>query len=407
MARLNDLILRTLKARGEQYAVLDDALPNFGVRVGATGTLSFFVMYTVHGRRRRDTLGRFPVLTLAVARKLARQRLSRLIFDTRSSDVPVAMTFAEAVDSFLKLHCDAENKPSTAAETRRMFKRHWLPAFSRRLLHDVGTREITAIIDRNRTTAPHEARHAFMVLRTFFNWAKRQRLIERSPCDNLAFNFRLTPRTRVLNDRELAAVSSAAGELGYPYGPIVQLLMLTGQRRGEIASLRWTYIDAEKKLITLPAELVKNGREHTFAVGDMAASVLSSIPNQGDMLFPARGFNDRPFSGWSKVKAVLDERSGVNFRLHDLRRSWATHVAELEIHPWVIEAHLNHISGMVSGVAAVYNRHKYSNETRSAVAKFDAKLSRLLAEVDLQHSPTMKLSFAHTHGGGPTPTQTT
>ena len=122
MARLTDLTLRTLKPRGVQYAVLDDTLPNFGVRVGKQGTLSFFVLYTVHGRRRRDTLGRFPTLTLSEARKLARQRLSRLIIDAQSGDVPVAMTFAEAVDSFLKLHCEAENKPSTAAETRRSSK---------------------------------------------------------------------------------------------------------------------------------------------------------------------------------------------------------------------------------------------------------------------------------------------
>lgn len=218
MARLTDVALRTLKPRGEQYAVMDDSLPSFGVRVGRQGTLSFFVMYTVHGRRRRDTLGRFPTLSLSDARKLARQRLTRLIFDTRSSDVPVAMTFAEAVESFLKLYCAAENKPSTAAETTRILKRHWLPAFSRRLLHDIGAREITAIIARHRIEAPHEARHAFAVLRLFFNWAKQQRLTERSPCDNLAFNFRLAARTRVLNDRELVAVFTAAGELGYRVG---------------------------------------------------------------------------------------------------------------------------------------------------------------------------------------------
>ena len=130
------------------------------------------------------------------------------------------------------------------------------------------------MIDRHRRTAPHETRHAFAVLRKFFNWAKQQRLADRSPCDNLAFNFRLNPRTRVLSDKEVVAVFNAAGELGYPYGPIVQLLMLTGQRRGEIAAVRWSYIDPEKRLITLPADLVKNSREHTFAYGDLAAGVL-------------------------------------------------------------------------------------------------------------------------------------
>lgn len=181
------------------------------------------------------------------------------------------MTFAEAVDNFFKLHCEAENKPSTAAETRRVFKAHWLPVFARRLLQDIGTREITAIIDRHRRRAPHEARHAFAVLRKFFNWAKQQRLVDRSPCDHLAFGLRLQPRTRVLTERELVAILNAAGELGYPYGPIVQLLMVTGQRRGEIAGLCRSYIDTDKRLITLPSELVKNSREHTFPYGDLAA----------------------------------------------------------------------------------------------------------------------------------------
>ncbi len=82
--------------------------------------------------------------------------------------------------------------------------------------------------------------------------------------------------------------------------------------------------------------------------GDLAGQILAAIPDQGDLLFPARGCDDRPFSGWSKVKAVLDERSGVDFTLHDLRRSWATHVAVLDVHPWVFEAHLNHVSGTIS-----------------------------------------------------------
>lgn len=379
MPHLTDVTIRNLKPRGVQYAVFDDTLPNFGVRVGRKGSLSFFVMYRVHGRRRRDTLGKFPVLTLSEARRLARQRLARLIIDTHNIDLPAAMTFAEAVDSFLSMYCAVQNRASTAVETKRILKRHWLPLFSRRLLQDIGTREISIVIDRARRSAPSEAKHAFSVLRKFFNWAKQQRLVAHSPCDGLEFGFRANPRTRVLADAELVAVYRAAEQLGYPYGPIVQLLLLTGQRRGEIANLRRSHINASHWLITLPASIVKNGREHTFAYGELAAKIIDGIPDQGDLLFPARGFDDRAFSGWSKVKAVLDHLSGVKFRLHDLRRTWATQVAELDVHPWVIEAHLNHVSGVVSGIAAVYNRHKYLKETRAAVARFEKRLSHLLS----------------------------
>ncbi len=378
MARLNDLTLRSLQPRKHQYVVFDDSLPNFGVRVGATGTLSFFVMYSVHGRRRRDTLGRFPVLALAEARKLARDRLARIIVEGKNPHVTTAKTFGEAVDDFFKLYCETQNKPSTAQETQRLMRRDWLPLFSRRLLEDIHPREISLEIDRKRRDRPEAARHAFSVLRKFFNWAKQHRLVKHSPCDGLQFGFRSNPRTRVLSEIELVKVFTAADDLGYPYAPIVHLLMLTGQRRGEIANLRWSHINEAERTVTLPRQLTKNGREHTFPYGPLAAKVIAAIPQQGDMLFPARGCDDRPYSGWSKTKIVLDDRCRVHFTLHDLRRTWATYVAELGVHPWVIEAQLNHVSGVVSGIAAVYNRDKYLNETREAVEKFEIKLAALL-----------------------------
>ena len=158
----------------------------------------------------------------------------------------------------------------------------------------------------------------------------------------------------------------------------MQLLLLTGQRRNEIASLTRTYIKKDEKLITLPAWLVKNNREHTFAYGDATAKIFATVPYQTDLLFPARGYDDRPFCGWGKAKVALNRLCGVNFTLHDLRRSWATHAANLDVHPWVIEAHLNHVSGVVSGVSAIYNRHRYLTETRVAVTRFESKLAALL-----------------------------
>lgn len=215
MAHLTDLTIKNLKITGKQYAVTDDQLPNFGVRVGGGGSISFFVMYRVHGRRRRDTLGRYPVLTVSEARKLARQRLARIIVDGKYADAPAVMTFAEAVEDFFKLYCETQNKPATAKETQRMMRHNWMPLFSKRLLEDIHPREISLEIDRVRRKTPEAARHAFSTLRKFFNWAKQQRLIKHSPCDGLEFGFRPNPRTRVLSDIELVSVFRAAGELGY------------------------------------------------------------------------------------------------------------------------------------------------------------------------------------------------
>jgi integrase len=161
----------------------------------------------------------------------------------------------------------------------------------------------------------------------------------------------------------------------------VQLLLLTGQRRVEIGSLRWSYIDETERTITLPGTLTKNHREHTFPFGGMAAGILASVPRMGDTLFPARGHDEVPFSGWSKSKPKLDRLCGAeHWTLHDLRRTFATQLAGLGVAPHVIERLLNHASGRISGVAAVYNRYAYLTEMREAVSRFETKLEKLVAD---------------------------
>ena len=112
--RLTDFALRSLKPGAAQYAVLDNMMPNFGVRVGTTGSLSFFVMYRRHGRRVRDTLGKYPTVTLAEARLLARQRLAKLVLEDKNPHFTPTTNFAEAVATFLETHCAVRNKPRTA-----------------------------------------------------------------------------------------------------------------------------------------------------------------------------------------------------------------------------------------------------------------------------------------------------
>ena len=206
---------------------------------------------------------------------------------------------------------------------------------------------------------PVLANNAFARIRTLFRWARRRRYITHSPCEGLQLPSRLVARSRVLSDEELALVLK--GATSYPFGMIVQLLILTGQRRREIGGLRWDYIDEKGRTITLPASLTKNKRQHTFPYGNMCAEVLSGIPKVDEVyLFPARGNPEHSYSGWSKGKAALDGLCPIApWTLHDLRRTVATNLAALTVPPHVTERLLNHVSGTVSGVAAIYNRHAY------------------------------------------------
>jgi integrase len=200
-------------------------------------------------------------------------------------------------------------------------------------------------------------------------------------------------RKRQLNDVELAAVFRTALENRDPYSRIVALLILTGQRRGEITALEWPWITAQRT-ITLPSSLTKNKTEHTFPYGEMTAAVLDQMTrDEGtEYLFPAardhvRGNATTTFNAWSKSKSEFDTKCGITgWTLHDLRRVFATRLAELGVLPHVIERLLNHKLGsisnktdsIVSAVAEIYNRATYMREMREAIDKWEVFLAGLL-----------------------------
>jgi integrase len=184
------------------------------------------------------------------------------------------------------------------------------------------------------------------------------------------------PRNRVLSDAELAAVYKAAKKCGYPFGTIVQLCILTGQRRSEIARLRRSYF-AEGRC-TLPGSLTKNKRDHTFPVGTMAQAIIDNIPNESDFLFPAQR-GDTVFGGWSKQKTAFDEACPANpWTLHDLRRTFAHQWQRMGIKIEHTEAALNHISGTRGGIVGVYQTYNYEAELKDCYAQWEKRLQSIL-----------------------------
>jgi integrase len=190
-------------------------------------------------------------------------------------------------------------------------------------------------------------------------------------------------RDRILKDGELVKIWSACRD--DDFGWIVRLLMLTAQRRDEIAGLRRSEIEEdedENKLIALPKERTKNSRPHDVPLSAQALAVLDEIEedDERDLIF---GYGEGGFSGYSKAKAALDERCGVSdWTLHDLRRTAATRMADLGVQPHVIEAVLNHVSGHKAGVAGIYNRSTYAKEKRAALDLWGSHIQTLLAKAE-------------------------
>ena len=200
------------------------------------------------------------------------------------------------------------------------------------------------------------------------NWCTRQGLLHSSPVP--ALQFKSNPRTRILTDDELRAVWHRAGDVGHPYGKIIQLLIITGQRRGEIAGLRRNWIKNDE--IIFPKGFTKNKREHRIPIGSLAKQIIEQLPSETDILFPSRHSDETPFNGWSKSKCEFDQPLSIpNYTLHDLRRTYSSNLAQLGVPIHVTEKLLNHVSGTVSGIAAVYNRHTYAEEMQRAVDQHD------------------------------------
>jgi integrase len=344
---LTDVVVQRLKAE-TQTTYWDASLPAFGLRVGRSRK-TWVVMYGEH--RARRTLGHYPTLSLAKAREEARKFLA-----FKPQFAPVS--FAAAVDLFVETQ-KQRTRPRTWKEAERLLLRHFLPKLAKRPLGDVKTAEVLSVLDALLST-PSEANHAFTAVRQLFRWAASRGYC--GPLAGLRPPARIRPRERVLTDAEIVKVWDAANP-AQPFGRFVRLLIVTGQRRGETTALQPEWIG--RHTVTFPREVTKNGRNHQFPIGPMARDLLIGLP------FPR--------FQWHDEKQALDKAAGVhNWTLHDLRRTFATNLARLRVAPHVVEKLLNHITGIISGVAGIYNRFQYEKECREAINLWEESLQTLL-----------------------------
>lgn len=376
IVNLTDLSIQKIKLPAEgEVTYYDKKVRGFGLRCSA-GAKTFVLC--VGKKRHRTTLGRYPILSLQKARERAQELLAERTLGTIR---PPTIQLHKARELFIAA-CEAKNKPRTVYDYKRLLKH--FGKLDLRPLDSIQAYEVGDIV-AGLKSKPTEAVHAFTTIRAFFRFCRKRGLILRNPIEGMEVPARLKSRDRVLSYEELGAVYRAAGECG-DFGKIVRLLILTGQRRSEIASLHKDFIDTKERTITLPKTLTKNKREHFFPYGKRAAQILT-LPESG-LLFPARGKPGKPFNGWGKAKSGLDEKlNGVQpYVLQDLRRTFSTRLAELRVMPHVIERLLNHVNGTLSPIALVYNRAKYLEEMRGAVKLWEARIASLLTDRTRRYS---------------------
>jgi len=386
--------VETIKPGPARQEISDRYLPGLYLIVQPSGARSWAVRYRSGGRSRKHTLGPYPALDLKAARALAGKAL-RAVAEGRDPGREKAQARVSQPDTveaiaqlFVERHCLRNTRLRTAFETQRLLKRHVLPRWRSRLLRDINRRDVLDLLDRVVDTgAPVVANRVFSVVRKLCNWALERDIINASPCAGVKPPSAEQPRDRVLTDEELARVWSAADRLSYPFGALVKLLILTGQRRGEIAGMRRSEI--QEDLWTLPADRAKNAKAHDVPLSRAALDVLAGLPRIGeDFVLTVAGTG--PFRGYAKGKRRLDALLPADmppWRLHDLRRTAASGMARLGINLPTIERLLNHSSGSFAGIVGVYQRHDFAAEKRQAAELWACHVLGLAQQTKQQQRP--------------------
>lgn len=380
-----------------ELIVFDEALPGFGLRVRAGGKRTWIAQYRIGRKQRRVTLGSTNTLAPDVARKAAKSALAKAQLGTdpqlekNEARAKASTTLGAAADRYLD-RSKRRLKPRSYLEVERHLRQHWSP-LKEIPLHSIRRAEVAARLGEIAIeNGPYAANRARAALSALYSWALGEGLADINPVVGTHRPTEEVSRDRVLSDDELRSIWEHAGD--GDFGNIIHLLMLTGQRREEVGGMLHSELNLKQALWSIGAERTKNGLLHDVPLSSRAVQILEGRPvlESRDFVFGSR---KGPFQGWSKAKAAFDarllkasrERHGPKakvspWRVHDLRRTAATRMADLGILPHVIEAVLNHASGHKSGVAGIYNRATYANEKRRALDLWGAHIEALVAGRD-------------------------
>jgi integrase len=427
--KLTERKIETLTAgRGQKdRLVFDDAQRGLAVRVTASGSRTYLCQYTLNRQKWRVPLGSCSALSLSKAREAA----AAVMGDVAKGRNPAAerkeaaaaewakrvrgrLTLAVLIQDWARLHL-IHRRPRYAAEAVRAL-RHGFAKHLDRPAEDLDRAAVVHALDslsrrhKEKGKGKSSIRHGTAIAgrtaaygRACFAWAMKRGTVPTNPFAELPMPSSITKRERVLTDEEAAAIWRAAGEAPLPYGAIVRLLMLTGQRREEVAGMTWAELSEDLATWTIPATRTKNGMPHLVPLSRPARDLLHALPSDrpGDvrarlaLVFP--GERGTPFSGWSKAKSALDTASGVSgWWLHDLRRTLATGLQRLGVRLEVTEAVLNHLSGSRAGIVGIYQRHDWAEEKRAAL---DAWSAHLLAAAEGRLTAGKVLPFSQAGSG--------
>jgi integrase len=375
MARLTDSRVAAIKppAAGQEEHP-DELVTGLRLRVGAGGKKAWIVRTRAAGKAINKTLGAYPILSLGKAREEAK----KLLVEIASNGAPrKSRTFGELVDHWIANVAEPNNR-SWKLQKRRL-EIHVLPAWKGRKLETIRRADVRELVEAiEGEVAPNRA---LTLIRTLFRYAMSRDWIDASPAEAIDKPKAETSRDRVLDMDEIRRIYSAAELLGYPYSGFVRAMVLTGQRRTEVAGMRWADLDLEAGTWMMPAEASKSARAHMVPLSALMVATVQAAPRFGSYVWSSDGRSH--LQSYAKVKGRLDKFIAADggeplagWVFHDLRRSMATHMVRLGVPELVVGRVLNHAVQGVTG--KVYALHSYSAEKRHALDAWAAEIERVL-----------------------------
>jgi integrase len=376
----------------------DATFPGFGVKVTPKGRKVFIVLYRTGGagsKLRKYTIGPFGRVTLHQAHVAAQKVFAaRLEGRDPAAEKRAAKgrVLEDRVEDLLETFIDQRlSKNRSVAEISRLLRREMGKLWAVRSIHEITKRDVVELISAiEQRGAPGSANKTLKSIKTFLRWCVGRAVLDRSPAEGVPLPAKEVARDRILDDKELAQVILAAQKIGGPYGGIVELLALTGQRREEVAGLHREELDLAQRVWTIPRARTKNAKGHIVHLSKQALDVLKRADRRGPLVLSPLG--TKTFQNFTHAKRLLDQLSGVTgWRLHDLRRTCVSGMARLGVAPHIADKILNHQSGTISGVAAVYQRHEFLAERKAALDLWGAHVAGLIKEVAPERRIDLKI----------------
>jgi integrase len=433
MPKLTDKFLAALTVENgrKDRLVFDTACPGLGCRVTAKGTRTFIAQWTDPATRRkvREPIGVWGNLTIDQAREAVRVRLGAVAKGVNPKAererqreaaererAETALTFEALIEEWKALHL-AQRRPRYAAEAERAIRLGLAELLKRPAARISRAASVNALDRIVKAGKPVTAGRTMAYARACFAWGKRRGKVPENPFAQLPIAACATERERVLSDAEIVEIWAATDKLGYPFGPFYKLMTLTLQRRDEVAGMRWSEIDLDRRMWTLPGARMKNGKPHIVHLAEAACAVLRTIPRveKCDLVFSTtthrlnageaqnaapkgtRKAEPMPISGFSQGKRYLDAATAkvraevaaklgqkpeplTLWRVHDLRRTGVTTLAALGFDSIVVDKILAHQAAKLRGVAGVYQRHEFLRERAAALDAWAAHVTAQRAD---------------------------